>query len=92
MVTKVIKGGILIDGTGNTPVKDAVIIIEGKTITTIGKKSEVAIPKGDNVETIEADGKTIMPGLIDSHVHIYTDGETSEFTCMPINNNHLVMP
>jgi N-acyl-D-aspartate/D-glutamate deacylase len=34
MVTKVIKGGILIDGTGNTPVKDAVIIIEGKMITT----------------------------------------------------------
>jgi len=91
MVTKVIKGGILIDGTGNTPVKDAVIIIEGKTITTIGKKSEVMIPKGDNVETIEADGKTIMPGLIDSHVHIYTDGETGEFTCMPINNNHLAL-
>jgi imidazolonepropionase-like amidohydrolase len=91
MVTKVIKGGILIDGTGNTPVKDAVIIIEGETITTIGKKSEVVIPKGDNVETIEADGKTIMPGLIDSHVHIYTDGETSEFTCMPINNNHLAL-
>jgi imidazolonepropionase-like amidohydrolase len=91
MVAKVIKGGILIDGTGNTPVKDAVIIIEGKTITTIGKKSEVVIPKGDNVETIEADGKTIMPGLIDSHVHIYTDGETSEFTCMPINNNHLAL-
>jgi imidazolonepropionase-like amidohydrolase len=91
MVAKIIKGGILIDGTGNTPVKDAVIIIEGKTITTIGKKSEVVIPKGDNVETIEADGKTIMPGLIDSHVHIYTDGETSEFTCMPINNNHLAL-
>jgi imidazolonepropionase-like amidohydrolase len=91
MVTKVIKGGILIDGTGNTPVKDAVIIVEGKTITTIGKKSEVVIPKGDNVETIEANGKTIMPGLIDSHVHIYTDGETSEFTCMPINNNHLAL-
>ena len=91
MVTKVIKGGILIDGTGNTPVKDAVIIIEGKTITTIGKKSEVVIPKGDNVETIEVDGKTIMPGLIDSHVHIYTDGETGEFTCMPINNNHLAL-
>ena len=91
MVTKVIKGGILIDGTGNTPVKDAVIIIEGKTITTIGKKSEVVIPKVDNVETIEADGKTIMPGLIDSHVHIYTDGEISEFTCMPINNNPLTL-
>lgn len=91
MVTKVIKGGILIDGTGNTPVKDAVIIIEGKTITTIGKKSEVVIPKVDNVEIIEADGKTIMPGLIDSHVHIYTDGEISEFTCMPINNNPLTL-
>src|SRR3972149_1050209 len=91
MSTKVIKGGTLIDGTGKPPVKDAVVIIEDKKITSIGKMTEVVMPKGDNIEIIEAGDKTIMPGLIDSHVHIYTDGETSEFTSMPINNNHLTL-
>ncbi len=91
MSTKVIKGGILIDGTGKPPVKDTVVIIKDKKIASVGKMSEADIPKGESVETIEADGKTIMPGMIDSHVHIYTDGETSEFYCMPVNNNHLTL-
>jgi len=91
MNTKVIIRGTLIDGTGKPPIEDGVVIIEDKKIASVGKVTEVKIPKGDNVETIEADGKTIMPGLIDSHVHIYTDGETSEFTSMPINNNNLAL-
>lgn len=91
MSTKVIISGTLIDGTGKPPLKDAAIIIEGKKIASVGKKSQVAIPKGDDVETIEADGRIVMPGLVDSHVHIYTDGETGEFTSMPINNNHLAL-
>jgi imidazolonepropionase-like amidohydrolase len=91
MNTKVIIGGILIDGKGKPPIKDAVVIIEDKKIKSVGKITEVVIPKGDNVEIIEAGDKTIMPGLIDSHVHIYTDGETAEFTSMPINNNNLAL-
>ncbi len=91
MKTKVIKGGILIDGTGKPPVEDAVVVIEDEKITSVSKMNEANIPKGDNVEIIEADGKTIMPGLIDSHVHIYTDGETTDFISLPIHNNHLAL-
>jgi len=63
---KAIKGGKLIDGTGAAPIEKATVIIEGSKIKAVGKALE--IPRGARV--IDATGKTIMPGLIDSHIHI----------------------
>ena len=63
--TKVIKGGRLIDGTGAGPIENATVIIEGSKIKAVGR--EVEIPKGAKVT--DATGKTIMPGLIDAHIH-----------------------
>jgi len=64
---KVIKGGRLIDGTGAEPIEGATVIIEGSKIKAVGKGIE--IPRGAKV--IDASGKTVMPGLIDSHMHFY---------------------
>ena len=63
----VIEVGLLIDGSGGEPIKDAVIVIEGKRIKATGKKGAVNIPQGARV--IQAGDKTAFPGLIDSHVH-----------------------
>jgi Amidohydrolase family len=63
----VIEVGLLIDGSGGDPIKDAVIVIEGKKVKAVGKKGAVNIPHGARV--IKADDKTVFPGLIDSHVH-----------------------
>jgi len=76
---KVIKGGRLIDGTGAEPIEGAAVIIEGSKIKAVGKGIE--IPKGAKV--IDAIGKTIMPGLIDSHIHflgLKTSAEIEEIT------------
>ncbi len=59
--------GRLIDGTGSPPTKQAIIIIEKEKIKEIGKASEIEIP--DEAKLIDASSKTIMPGLIDSHLH-----------------------
>ena len=64
----VIAGGTLIDGTGNPPLENAVIVIEGERIKSVGKRGDVAIPKGSRV--IDVKGKTILPGLIDGHCHL----------------------
>src|SRR5207249_1400789 len=64
----VIAGGTLIDGTGNPPLENVVIVIEGERIKSVGKRGEVAIPKGSRV--INVKGKTILPGLIDGHCHL----------------------
>jgi len=87
----VIKGGILIDGTGTPPIEKSILVIEESKITSIGKEGEMDLPKGKGVKVINAEGKTIMPGLIDSHVHIYTDGESKEFYSLPVYNNHLTL-
>lgn len=91
MQKKVIQGELLLDGTGKPPMKDAVVVIEGNKITRIAKKGDAGIPQGADVEVIDAGKKTIMPGMIDSHVHIYTDGETGGFTSLPINFNELAL-
>jgi len=89
MEAKVIRGGTLIDGTGVSPVKDATVVVEGSKITSVGRSGENEIPKGDGVEIIEAEGKTVMPGLIDGHLHMGIIGESSGFYSIPIYNNSL---
>src|SRR5438876_6592111 len=61
----VIDGGTLIDGNGGAPVPNAAIIIQGNTVTTVGRKGQTAYPA--NAQVIHADGKFIIPGLWDSH-------------------------
>src|ERR1700684_445390 len=65
--TLVIRGGMLIDGTGAPPINNSVIVIEGNRFKTIGRNGEVAIPAGAQI--IDARGKTVMPGFIDGHCH-----------------------
>jgi imidazolonepropionase-like amidohydrolase len=62
---KLIKGGTLIDGTGSAPKENADILIEGSTIKSVGN----AIDAPADAQIIDATGMTVMPGLIDAHVH-----------------------
>lgn len=89
MKIKVFKDGTLIDGNGTAPIKDSVVVVEGSRIKSVGKNGEVDIPQGKDVQVIEAGGKTVMPGLIDSHVHIGMGGESKDFHSIPIHNNSL---
>ncbi len=69
--TKAILAGQFIDGTGAAPLRDAVILVEGKKVAAVGKRGEVAIPEG--AEIIEAAERTVMPGLLDAHWHLGGD-------------------
>jgi imidazolonepropionase-like amidohydrolase len=64
----VLEGGTLIDGTGRSPVTDAIVVVEGARIKAVGKKGQVAIPP--NATVISLAGRTVLPGLIDGHVHL----------------------
>ena len=70
--TLAIHGGTLIDGTGAAPVHDAVVVVRGDRIIAAGERSQVQAPKGARI--IDAKGKWIIPGLIDSHVHFFQSG------------------
>lgn len=64
-----IVGGRLIDGTGREAIDDAVITVEEGRITFVGKSGEVEVPS--ECKVLPADGKTVMPGLIDAHFHFF---------------------
>ena len=66
--TLVLDGGTLIDGTGRAPINDAVIVIDGSRIKAVGSRGQVSYPA--NARVIRTDGRTILPGLVDPHVHI----------------------
>jgi len=68
---KVFTGATLIDGTGAKPIEDASIIVEDEKIKEVGKALDV--PRG--AEVIDVAGRTLMPGLIDSHVHLCSNGD-----------------
>jgi len=71
-----IVGATVIDGNGAAPIPNGTIVMTGKRITAIGAKGSVAVPQGATV--IDATGKYVTPGFIDTNVHIsmYANLET----------------
>ena len=67
-MTKVIRAGHLIDGTGQRPLHDAVVVIENGKIREVGSAENVSFP--EKCIEIDASDRTVMPGLIDAHVHL----------------------
>ena len=70
--TTVITNGTLVDGTGGSPLRNAAVIITDGRITFAGPASQVppvANAPGSPIQSIDARGGTIMPGLIEAHFH-----------------------
>jgi imidazolonepropionase-like amidohydrolase len=63
----VLKGALLIDGTGRPPVQNSVLVIEAGKIRAAGNAASVSIPKDADVHDVS--GKTIMPTLVNLHGH-----------------------
>ncbi|MFX0077009.1 MAG: amidohydrolase [Candidatus Hermodarchaeota archaeon] len=68
----IIKGGTLIDGTGEPPIPNCIIIVSGSKIVKVGLIGDLEIPKQSKI--IDATGKTIIPSFIDSHTHFILMG------------------
>jgi imidazolonepropionase-like amidohydrolase len=66
-----VKGGLVIDGTGSPPVDKGAILIEGKRIIAVGKEHEF---RGKAVvQVLDCGDQTLLPGLIDCHNHLSLD-------------------
>jgi imidazolonepropionase-like amidohydrolase len=81
--TVLIAGGNVIDGTGSAPQAKTDVLLKGDRIVAVGKNLVIDAADRANAETIDASGLTVMPGLIDAHVHV-TLGE-------PRTNDELFM-
>ncbi len=66
--TKVVTAARLLDVASGRYVENPVVLVVGGRITAVGKAGEIAIPQG--AETVDLPGATLLPGLIDMHVHL----------------------
>jgi imidazolonepropionase-like amidohydrolase len=64
----VFEGARVIVGDGSAPIENAAIVVTGDRITAVGRRSEVAAPAG--AARLDVTGKTVMPALVDDHVHM----------------------
>ena len=60
-------GGMLLDGHGGPPIHHSVVIVEGKTVKSVGTLDSLPVPAGATI--VDTRGKTVLPGLIDMHAH-----------------------
>ena len=74
--TTAIVGATLIDGNGGAPLSDSVILIAAGRITAAGPRAQTQVPQG--ATTINGSGKFVLPGLIDTNVHLSLYGGTGE--------------
>jgi imidazolonepropionase-like amidohydrolase len=62
-------------GTGEAPIEDAAVAVEGARIAWVGPASEA--PAG---EVADCTGRTILPGLVDAHAHLVYEGVRDSYT------------
>ena len=85
-----IKSARLFDGTGAPPVEDAVALVEGERVSAVGPASDVAIPH--DAEVLDAGDATLLPGLIDAHVHmLHTGSASSGVDSRAMNDRQLLL-
>jgi imidazolonepropionase-like amidohydrolase len=64
------EGARLIDGTGAPPIDNGLIVVSNGRITAVGRAGQVTPPAG--AARVSLTGKTIIPALVDAHVHTAT--------------------
>jgi Amidohydrolase family len=96
----VLAGGTVVDGYGDAPIPDGIIVIDGERILAVGGAGQVAIPEG--AEIISTEGMTVLPGLWDMQVELMrlghgdaarwnaTYGPLAERVVMPIAARQLL--
>lgn len=86
--TLLIENGAVIDGTGAAPVR-ASVLVSGSTILAIGAEADARAAQAQRAERYDAQGCTIMPGLIDAHCHLSFDDAGSNIELFTHRRNAL---
>ena len=72
---KLIKAARLIDGTGAPPLERGAVLIEAGRIRAVGTEEAVVPPEGARVQEFNYEEKSVLPGLVDCHVHLNGMGD-----------------
>jgi imidazolonepropionase-like amidohydrolase len=74
-VTWGLRARRLFDGSGKPAIPDGVVLIDGERIAAVGPVDQVHLPPATQV--LDLGDRTLMPGLIDAHVHILSTGSAT---------------
>ena len=74
-----IYNGTLIDGNGGEPLLNAAILIKNNKIIEVGTEDSIFLPD-EEIKKIDVEGMFILPGFIDTHVHVMSNGFKDEDT------------
>ena len=83
---RLIKATRLIDGNGGPPLERGAVLLQGDRILAVGTEEAVVPPEGADVEEYSYEGRTVLPGLVDCHVHLIGIGDGragDELTTLP---------
>ncbi len=61
-------GATLIDGAGHAPIPNATLVVRDGRVAAVGPSASTPVPAG--AERVRLDGKTVIPGLINTHGHV----------------------
>ena len=81
-----IRAARLIDGRGGPPVERGAVLVENGRIAAVGAEETVVPPEGAPVVEHDYEDKTVLPGLVDCHVHLNGIGDGrmgDELTTLP---------
>jgi imidazolonepropionase-like amidohydrolase len=71
-----LTGARLLDGTAAPPRDGMTVVVEGRSIAAVAPDGEAAVPEGAIRHDLA--GRTLMPGLIDGHVHLLANAGTAQ--------------
>jgi len=74
-LTILIQNVTLIDGTGREPMPNVTVAMRDGKIIYVGKPKQWQVVPGEDVISLDFSGRYLLPGLIDSHVHLAGSGE-----------------
>jgi imidazolonepropionase-like amidohydrolase len=69
------EGARLLDGRGRPPIEKSALLVENGRITAVGPQGDVKAPAG--ATRVDLSGKTVMPAMVNVHVHIGYEGYTN---------------
>jgi imidazolonepropionase-like amidohydrolase len=76
---------IVYNGTGKSPIDNGSVVVQGDRILAVGQRDQVSVDT--DAKVIDCSGKSIMPGLIDAHVHMVPYDENNPNTAFGLTRH-----
>ena len=73
-----LRAAWLFDGTGSALIGDPLVVIDGGTIVAVGS----GVPAPDGADVIDLGGAALLPGLVDTHVHLAFDASADPIAAL----------